>query len=72
MKLIYESAQELGDLVTGKALEQVRIQAQARARDFLCDDCLDQRCRTGSLCKAFLTLTDSFAWEMVAEKAELN
>ncbi len=58
--------------VENKALEQVRIQAQAIARDFLCTDCSDKRCLTGSICKAFIMLTESFAWEIIARRAELN
>ena len=64
--------QDIGKLIIDKALECMHIQAQARARDLLCYDCLDQRCQTGRICKAFLTMTDSIAWEIIAEKAELN
>jgi len=63
---------EPGIIVLDKALERVRTQAQVRVRELLCSDCLDQRCLTGSVCKAFLTCVDSIAWEMTAEKAELN
>lgn len=63
---------DTGKLIEDKALERVRIQAQSVARDFLCYDCIDKRCLNDSICKAFLTLTDSFAWEIIAEKAELN
>lgn len=69
---VYTNQHEPGELVTNKALERVRIQAQSVAKDFLCHDCIDKRCLSGSICKAFLTLTDSFAWEIIAEKAELN
>lgn len=61
-----------GALVEEKALERYRVQAQQQVREFLCKDCPDQRCRTGSLCAAFLTLTDSVAWAMSAGNAEMN
>ena len=64
--------QDPGKLVLDKALERVIAQAQARVREQLCYDCLDQRCQTGSVCKAYLCCVDSVAWEITAEKAELN
>ena len=64
--------QEPAVSVVDRALEQVRLAAQQQARDFLCYDCIDKRCLNGSICKAFITMTDSMAWEMIAEKAELN
>jgi len=53
-------------------LQKVMPQAQSRARDFLCHDCLDRRCLAGLPCKAFAQISKSYAWEIVAEKAELN
>ena len=63
---------DTGTLVEEKALERYRVQAQQQVREFLCKDCPDQRCRTGSVCKAFLILTDGVAWTMSAGKAEMN
>lgn len=61
-------AQRIEDIT----LEMVMPQAQSRTRDFLCRDCLDKRCLAGLPCKAFNLITKSYAWEIVAEKAELN
>ncbi len=61
-------AQRIEDIT----LEMVMPQAQSRTRDFLCRDCLDKRCLSGLPCKAFNLITKSYAWEIVAEKAELN
>ncbi len=72
MKLIQSSASEPGALVATKATEQMRIKAQARARDFLCYDCVDQRCRNDSFCPAFFTVTEDIAWELIAIAAEMN
>ena len=58
--------------IEDKALEMVMPQAQSRAREFLCRDCLDKRCHTGLPCRAFTLISKSYAWEIVAEKAELN
>lgn len=58
--------------IIDKALERYRVQAQEQVRQFLCTDCLDQRCRTGPVCNAFCALTDSIAWEMSAGRAEMN
>ena len=55
-----------------RALEVVMPQAQSRARDFLCPDCLDRRCLANLKCNAFILLSKGYAWEIVAEKAELN
>jgi len=58
--------------IENKTLEAVMPQAQSRARNFLCPDCRDRRCLTNLKCKAFILLSQSYAWEIVAEKAELN
>jgi hypothetical protein len=63
---------DIADKVLDRALETVRGEAQIRARDYLCRNCLDQRCLTGSICKAFIKLTNSFAWEIIAKEAENN
>lgn len=68
----HQQAPDAGQQVMDKSLEQVRIEAQKEVRETLCHDCLDQRCRTGSLCKAFLTFTDAVAWEILARRAENN
>jgi hypothetical protein len=60
------------DKILDKLLQGVNCQAKARAKDFLCSDCLDRRCQKGRTCNAFLTLTDSFAIEIVASNCELN
>jgi len=60
------------DLIENKALERVMPLARQRARDYLCRDCLDRRCLTDSVCRAFIQIARSYAWEIVAEKAELN
>lgn len=61
-------AQRIEDM----ALKNVMPQAQNRARDFLCQDCLDRRCLINMPCRAFILVSKSYAWEIVAEKAELN
>jgi len=63
---------DVGNLVIDKALEKARIRAQVIAREILCDDCLDRRCQTGSLCKAFFAMTDSIAWDITSGNAEDN
>lgn len=63
---------DAGKQVEDKALEKVRIQAQAKARDFLCYDCSDQRCRNDSFCPAFFTVTEDIARELINIAAELN
>ena len=62
----------IAQAVENKALEIVVSQAEHKTRSFLCTDCLDRRCLKGIVCKAFHLLTQSYAWEIVAEKAELN
>lgn len=54
------------------AIEMVMPEAKSRAREFLCHDCLDKRCLAGLPCKTFTLISKSYAWEIVAEKAELN
>ena len=71
-RVLLKQSNEIGRLVVDKALGKVRIDAQDRARAFLCYECLDKRCLTGSICKAFIQITDSIAWEIMAERAELN
>jgi len=63
---------DVGNLVIEKALEQARVRAQVIARGILCEDCLDRRCQTGSVCKAFFAMTDSIAWDITAGNAEEN
>ena len=60
------------ELIEEKALERLMPQAQERTRKYLCQDCRDRRCLNGSECKAFDILSKTYAWEIVAEKAELN
>ena len=67
-----EKALLTAELIEQKALERVMSLAQERARREICQDCLDQRCLTGSECKEFARRSKAYAWEMVAEKAELN
>lgn len=43
-----------------------------RAREEICQTCLDQRCKTGKTCNAFVMLSRSYAWEIAARNAELN
>jgi len=62
----------LAQSIENIAIEMAMPQAQSKARDFLCRDCLDKRCLAGLPCKAFNLITQSYAWEIVAEKAELN
>lgn len=62
----------IAQTIENKILEIVMPQAQSRARDFLCHDCLDKRCLAGLPCRAFSQISKSYAWEIVAEKAELN
>lgn len=58
--------------IINKALERYHISAQEKVREILCHDCLDRRCLSGSKCKAFLTFTDSVAWDMSAGNADMN
>lgn len=60
------------ELIEQKALERVMPLAQEKTREQICQDCRDQRCLTGSECKAFDLLSKTYAWEMIIEKAELN
>ena len=60
------------ELVEQKALERVMSQAQEKAREEICQDCRDRRCLIGSECKEFARRSKAHAWEIVAEKAELN
>jgi len=62
----------VAETVVGRALEREREKALVRAREFLCKDCPDRRCLNNSICKAFVMLVESFAWEEVAKQAELN
>lgn len=62
----------VAQLVDDKALEMVMPEARSRARAFLCRDCLDRRCLANLPWKTFILLTKSYAWEIIAEKAELN
>jgi len=59
-------------LIEQKALERVMSQAQEKTRAEICQDCLDRRCESGEICREFLRLSKSYAWEIVSEKAELN
>lgn len=61
-----------GEAVVDEALERVRIQAQQQARDYLCPSCMDKRCLNGSICKAFLMVTDEIAWQLAANNAAIN
>lgn len=58
--------------IINKALQPVRALAEARARAFLCADCIDRRCVQGRICKAFDRQVEAFAWEITAEGAENN
>jgi len=60
------------ELIEQKALERVMPLAQGKIREQICQDCRDRRCLTGSECKTFNLLSKAYAWEIVAEKAELN
>jgi len=71
-RILAKTQERIRKYVEAKALEQVRVHAQKYAREFLCRDCLDKRCLTGSICRAFIIITDQVAWEIIAEKAELN
>jgi hypothetical protein len=60
------------ELVERKALDSVRLHARNRAEEELCSDCLDHRCTSDKRCKTFERLSDSYAWEILADSAELN
>lgn len=60
------------EVVENRSIEQFRIKAQAHARNFLCLDCYDQRCRNDSICPAFITVTEDICWELIAKVSELN
>jgi len=60
------------ELIEQKALERVMPLAREKAKEQICQDCRDQRCLTGSECKAFNLLSKTYAIEMIVEKAELN
>ena len=60
------------ELIEQKALERVMPLAQEKTRVEICQDCRDQRCLTGSECKAFNLLSKVYAWEVVVRSAELN
>ena len=61
-----------GELVEQKALARVMLLAQEKTEEQICQDCLDRRCLTGSECREFARRSKAHAWEIVAEKAELN
>lgn len=69
---ISRTSKDPGTAIENKAIERYREEAMKEAKEFLCPDCLDQRCRTGSPCNALLVLTDGIAWEKAAGKAEMN
>ncbi|MBA7472474.1 hypothetical protein ES707_07801 [subsurface metagenome] len=60
------------ELIEQKALERVMPLAQGKTTVEICQDCRDQRCLTGSECKAFDLLSKTYAWEMIVRNAELN
>ena len=60
------------ELVEQKALARAMLAAQEKAREDICQDCLDRRCLTGSECREFARRSKSYAWEAVAMNAALN
>ena len=58
--------------IIDKALQRVHALTEARARAFLCPDCIDKRCEQGRVCKMFNRMVEAFAWEITAEGAENN
>jgi len=66
------TTEEIGVLIERVALQDLMDEAMIKARQDLCQDCLDRRCETGQICKEFLRRSKSYAWESAAEKAELN
>ena len=69
---IIRNPTEKGNPIDQIALDRVAPEAHRRAKEYLCPECLDQKCQAGLICKAYNLIVDSFAWEIVAEKAELN
>lgn len=63
---------DVSEVIANKATEDMRVKAQAKARDFLCYDCYDRRCMNDSFCPAFFTVTEDITWELIAIAAELN
>lgn len=57
--------EEVSSTIMDKSIEQFRIKAQKHAHNFLCLDCYDQRCRTDSICPAFITATEDITWELI-------
>jgi len=53
-------------------LNKTRALAEVRARAFLCGDCIDKRCKSGRVCKAYDRQVEACAWEIAAEGAEKN
>ena len=72
MRILHNPKFDTSEVIVNKATEQMRIKAQAKARDFLCHDCIDQRCRNDSICPAFMTVTEDITWELIAIAAEKN
>lgn len=64
--------EEIAGVIERAALQDLTDEAQERTRQDICIDCLDRRCEQNRICKEFLRRTKCYAWEIAAEKAELN
>ena len=64
--------EKIWETIENLVLQNLMDKAMSKATQDLCEDCLDHRCQAGRICKEFLRRSKSYAWEMVAEKAELN
>jgi len=72
MRILRNPKFEVAEVIVNKATEQMRVKAQAKARDFLCHDCYDQRCRNDGFCLSFFTVTEDLTMELIAIAVELN
>ena len=66
------TAEERGKIIEVIATGKVAEQAIVRTQEYLCQECLDRRCDKGQPCRAFEEIMKGFAWEIMAERAELN
>ena len=68
----YPTKEATGDIIERVALQGLMDKAINKTREDICRDCLDRRCEQGRTCKEFLRRSKCYAWELAAEKAELN
>lgn len=64
--------EQIAETIERVALQDLMKQGMAKTREDICQDCLDRRCESGKICKEFLRRSKYYAWEIIAEKAELN